>query len=141
MKRCYESESEIEDVVRGFESWLTPKDQFPHRSHLTVAVWFLRRSTFAEAVENMRTGLFNFLDHHGVNRLKYNETLTIFWMMMVEKSMERAGRDLPLVQITNAVVEALPGSHLALEYYSPDLLNSDEARSKWVEPDLKVLDA
>jgi len=135
----YNSESEIEAVIRDFESCLTGKDAFPHQSHLTVAVWYLRNSTFEEAIENMRAGLLSFLDHHGVGRQKYNETLTIFWMRMVNRSMEGVGIDLSLLDNTNAVIEVLVDSRLALEYYSPDLLNSDEAKSRWVEPDLKDL--
>src|SRR5258705_9263497 len=139
MNLYYKSEAEIEAVVRGFESCLIGKDQFPHKSHLTVAVWYLRNSTFEAAIESMRAGLLNFMNHHAVGRQKYNETLTIFWMRMVNGSMESGGMDLSLVETTNAVIEALVDSRLAFDYYSPELLNSDEAKSKWVEPDLKCL--
>lgn len=53
----YENEEEIEAVVTGFESCATAKEDFKHRNHLTVAVWYLLHSPAEEAVERMREGL------------------------------------------------------------------------------------
>ena len=62
----YQNEKEIAAVVAGFEKCTTGKDEFTHRSHLTVAVYYLRNSTPDQAFRKMRAGLFRFLDHHGV---------------------------------------------------------------------------
>src|SRR6185295_13705335 len=74
----YQSEREIESVVRGFESCETGKDEFKHRHHLVVAVWYLRTLSREAAVDRMRSSLLRFLDHHGVDRKKYDETITVF---------------------------------------------------------------
>ncbi len=68
----YSSESEIEEVVRGFETCVTDKAAFKHREHLTVAVRYLQTMDTQAAVDRMRVGLLRFVDHHGVPREKYS---------------------------------------------------------------------
>ncbi len=138
MTQHYENESEIEAVVEGFESCVTAKDDFTHRSHLTVAVYYLHNAQ-TEATEKMRAGLLRFLDHHGVGRAKFHETLTIFWIRTVSAFLERLDQKLPLLEMTNAVIESLGDSRSVFEYYSEELLRRDESRNGWVAPDLKDL--
>jgi len=139
MKENYKNRSEIESVVRGFESCVTDKDAFTHRKHLTVAVWYLSDSTFAAATEKMRGGLFRFLDHHGVGREKYNDTITIFWMKMIHNRLQGLDPQHSLVPVTNALVAMLNDPRLILQYYSEARLRSKEAGQGWVEPDLRSL--
>ena len=80
MAGYYKDVREIEAVVNGFESCTTAKDDFSHRSHLTVAAYYLHGSNELDATQRMRAGLLRFLDHHGVGRAKFHETLTIFWI-------------------------------------------------------------
>ncbi len=70
MKDHYQTEQEIEAVVAGFEKCTTRKSEFTHLSHLTVAVYYLRNFDAGQAFQKMRAGLFRFLDHHGVDRVK-----------------------------------------------------------------------
>ncbi len=133
----YKNVSEIEAVVSGFESCETSKEAFSHRSHLTVAVWYLVNLNQDEAKKSLRAGLLRFLDHHGVGREKYNETLTRFWLECVRGSMNGLSGNPGLLETTNAVIETLANSRLPLEYYSADRLWSEEARAGWIQPDLK----
>lgn len=135
----YQSEAEIEVVVKDFESCATAKEDFKHRDHLTVAVWYLRRSTPEESLNKMRSGLFRFLDYHGVGRAKYNETLTIFWIKLVEQVLGQTDRAASLVQSTNLVLERLADPAVVYGFYSEDLLKSESAKLSWVEPDLKSI--
>src|SRR3989442_12332162 len=79
----YQDIDEIEAVVRGFEGCSTGKDDFTHACHLTVAAWYLHNYTFEPAAARMRAGQFRFLDHHGIGQQKYNETITLFWLKVV----------------------------------------------------------
>jgi len=137
MKNTYKTVGEIAAVVSGFESCGTGKDDFKHREHLTVAVSYLSCSTQKQAADKMRIGLLRFLAHHGVGSEKYNETLTMFWVAMVRRTLAEIGSDSPLVGKCNRVIEALGNPALAFDYYSKELLWSDEARKACVEPDLK----
>lgn len=139
MTGYYKDVGEIEAVVEGFESCTTTKDDFTHRSHLTVAAYYLHCSNQAEATQRMRAGLLRFLDHHGVGRAKFHETLTIFWIRTVLAFLERLDRELPLLEVSNAVIESLGDSRLVFEYYSEELLRAEETRGGWVAPDLRDL--
>jgi len=135
----YNDVCEIEAVVEGFESCTTAKDDFTHRSHLTVAAYYLHSSNEPEATQRMRTGLHRFLDYHGVGRAKFHETLTVFWIRTVLAFLGRLDPKLTLLEKTNAVVGSLGDSHLVFEYYSEKLLWAGETRNGWVAPDFSDL--
>ena len=139
MSGHFNNEQEIAAVVRGFESCSTAESDFPHQSHLAVATWYLNNSTVSDALQKMRSSILNFLDHYGVEG-KYNETITLFWLIVVERFLQGLDAELSLLERTNAVIEALSDSQLMFEYYSRELLWSDQAMRAWVEPDLKSLE-
>ena len=133
----YQTEAEIEAVVRGFESCETDKGAFKHQDHLTVAVCYLQELSVADATNKLRESLLRFVDHHGVDRKKYNETITVFWLEVVAEELKSLPSDSSLVAKCNVVEEALSNAGLAMEYYSPELLFSEKAREEFVRPDLK----
>ena len=108
----YESEQEIAAIVTGFESCTTGVDDFSHRDHLTVAVYYLHNSTPEHAFQKMCSGLRRFLDHHGVGRAKYDEALTWKWIKLIDDTMAELTPDLPLPAVTNAVVDRFGKSRL-----------------------------
>ena len=108
----YSNEEQIRDVVEGFETCSTPKDQFTHREHLTVATWYLGHSTSTEALDQMRHGLLRFLDHHGVGRAKYKEQLTVSWMKLIERSIQQMPSGMSPVDQANAVLDQLGDSSI-----------------------------
>ena len=101
----YSSKSEIEDVVRGFETCTTDKSAFKHREHLTVAVWYLQTMDTKAAVERMRTGLLRFVDHHGVPREKYSEEVTVFWIELIAEKLRELAPTTSLVEKCNYVIQ------------------------------------
>lgn len=138
MSGYYQHQDELEAIVRGLETCTTPAADFPHRAHLTVATWYLADATLVDALDRMRASILNFLDHYGIEG-KYNETITRFWLLIVERCLQDQEPRRSLVERTNAVIEALSDSRLMFEYYSKELLWSEEAMRTWVEPDLKPL--
>ena len=137
MTHTYKSEAEIQEVVQGFESCITGKDNFSHQDHLAVAVWYLRQDE-AQAVNLMRASLHRFLDHYDC-RANYHETLTRFWMRLVQRALAGASPNQTLLDATNAVVSQLNDSRIAFDYYSKELVESVAAKERWIEPDLKKL--
>lgn len=110
MSRFYETEAEIEQIVAGFETCATPAADFHHREHLTVAVWYLQTLSRAETVNTMRTALLQFLDHHSVDRKKYSEEVTVFWVDAVATTLERISADASLVDKCNEVIDVFVSS-------------------------------
>ena len=139
MTRPYKQMSEIEDVVKGFESCTTAKDDFSHASHLTVAVFYLYDLSEREATEKMRAGLLRFLNHHGVGPAKFHETLTVFWIKLVRAFLLELDPKTSLLELTNRSLERFSNSRLVLEYYDEKRLFSDGARQGWIAPDLKPM--
>ena len=133
----YQTEAQIKAVVRGFESCTTDKAAFKHQDHLTVAVCYLQELTLEAATEKLRAALLRFVDHHKVDRKKYNETITVFWLELVAEALKTMPAESSLVEKCNSVIESFNDVGLAFEYYSAALLFSDRARETFVGPDLK----
>ncbi len=114
------------------------KDDFPHRDHLALAVWYSRDSNPTAALNSMRASLHRFLEHHGC-LANYHETMTVFWIKLVHETLSSLGAAGSLLEQTNAVVERLSDSRIVYEYYSKEMVESEAARRGWVEPDLKTL--
>jgi hypothetical protein len=100
----YESEDEIENVVRAFEACETGADDFRHPQHLAVAVWYLHTMDRDAALDRMRTGLLRFLDHHGVDKGKYSETVTVFYIDEIAEKLSQIEGS--IVDKCNAVLAA-----------------------------------
>jgi hypothetical protein len=115
MFKHYSTEKQIQDVVHGFETCTTAKDEFTHREHLTVATWYLCNANADEALDRMRAGLFRFLDHHAVGRTKYKEQLTVSWMTLVQNTLEQMNPNLSLVERTNNILDRLGDTRLVPE--------------------------
>lgn len=137
MGKPIETDEDVEQVARGFEACETSKDDFRHQDHLTVAVWYLQTMSIPAATDRMRASLFRFLDHYQIDRRKYHETLTVFWMEMVAKILASLAGGGSLGEQCRQVEKILCNKDLVLEFYSPELLWSDVARSSFVPPDKK----
>ncbi len=131
------TDSEILTLVDRFERCLLGKTDFPHRHHLTVASVYLFPGDFESAMARMRASLQRFAAHHGVSGL-YHETLTRFWLIQVNQRLDRS---LCLSQTVSSVIAAINDKNLAKRFYSEEILKSQVAREKWIEPDLLTLQA
>jgi hypothetical protein len=94
----------------------------------------------ASATERMRAGLFRFLAHY--KERGYNETITVFWLRVVRHFMEEAsaGEGRSMTEQANELTATYRDSRLIYDYYSKELLSTEEAKVGWVEPDLRSLD-
>lgn len=105
--------------LEAFERGEIANEDFHHASHLRLALACLEQSrSVDEAAARMVSALRRFAAAVG-HPEKYHHTLTLFWMAMVARLLDK---DLPL------------------EYYSRERLWSDAARIGWLEPDLQTLD-
>lgn len=102
----YQSDAEIENVVRAFEACEFGPDEFKHREHLVAAVWYVEMLGKEAALERMRSALLRFLDHHEVDRKIYSEEVTIFWIERVAQRLSELRAEISLVEKCNMIVES-----------------------------------
>ena len=57
------------------------------------------------ALDRMRSGLLRFLEHHGVDKGKYSETVTVFWIDKINEKLNELGPDVSLVDKCNTVLD------------------------------------
>jgi hypothetical protein len=108
---------------------------FHHASHLHVAwVYLDESSSVRQAANKMRNTLRRFAAAAGKPE-KYHETITLFWVHLLAHAASRAERLEDIVHANPQLLE----KNFPLAYYSPERLFSEEARTSWVEPDLKLL--
>lgn len=79
--------------------------------------------------------LLKFLRHNGVDVSKYHETMTRAWILAVRHFMEATASSDSSVSFIEQN-PAMLDSKIMMTHYSAETLFSDEARAKFVEPDL-----
>lgn len=140
----YRTAKEIEHFVKAFEACTLPKSLWTHHAHLTVALWYLTRQDLGEATLNIRYGIQRYNESCGVLMTRdggYHETITLFYIWAIGKYLEEAGRKRSLVRLREGLLESPLGDRkFPLTYYSKERLMSWEARTRWIEPDLKPLE-
>lgn len=132
----YLNEDAIREVVRKFEHCEYAPAEFTHARHLTVGCWYLCTLPADEALNRMRTHLQNFSAHHGKHG--YHETITRFWIKLLDDALRRQCDEDPVLDRVNAVVPLYPKEAL-FDYYTRERVMSDTAKREWVEPDLREI--
>lgn len=135
----YKSLTEIEDVVRRFETCAYAPDEFHHAQHLIVAFWYLKDGTQAQALERMRLSLLRFVNHHRLEQV-YHETITLFWLKIVGRFLKRCDNKRPLADLVNELIEDCGDPQLIYSYFTKVRLDSAEGRERWIEPDAPLGD-
>jgi hypothetical protein len=123
------------ELTRALERGEIANEDFRHASHLHVAwVYLTESSSMEQAANKMRDTLRRFAG--GARKPeKYHETITLFWVQLLSLAYA-ASHGERLEDVVHANPQMLE-KNFPLVYYSRERLFSDEARTSWVEPDLK----
>lgn len=139
----FDSDAELNDLVTTFEGGGTPEGGFSHQAHLAIALAYLARHGLDDAVSRMRAGLLTYLERNlgdaTAARVKYKETVTVFWLRLLAAELASTDPALPLHERVNPLLARFRDASIIRSYYSPDRLDSDEARDRFLEPDLRRL--
>jgi hypothetical protein len=110
-------------------------ESFTHRDHVRLAFAYARRGGVEAAVQGARR-IRGFAEAAGAPR-KYHETMTVGWARVVA----HLAVQWPALGFGEFVAAhpQLDRRDLLLSHYSRDLLFSDAARARFVEPDLLPL--
>lgn len=137
----YKTEADIKSLIAKFENCTLPRSEWNHQAHLTVALWYLNRYDEQEAINVIRQGIQGYNAAIGIQTTKdggYHETLTLFWIWMVNHYLSATQNKNSILETAIAVNNTYNDKYLPFQYYSRDLLMSWEARTNWVEPDLRA---
>jgi len=99
-----------------------------------VALSYLENLASNQARERMRERIRAFAAHHRAGNL-YHETLTTFWMRLLEHVAQTYDVDLPLCQRINLIVARWGTSAPVQAHYTRELIASKAARENWIPPD------
>lgn len=134
----HRTQTQIESLVQAFESATLPNSEFNHHAHLTVALWYLTRLPFVDAVTAMRTSIKHFAAAHQHDHL-YHETITLFWMKLARHYLDSVESELALPELVYGALQEIGNTQLMFKHYSHVRLFSSKARQSWIEPDLMPL--
>ncbi len=130
--------TQIESLVRDFESLTLPYENWTHRAHLAVAVYYVRTLSFDDALMQIRSCINAYNAARG-DPDGYNETITIMFMRRIASELKHKDCDATMHDEL-ARFEVLCGVDWLYRYYSRDLIWSSEAKKRWVNPDISELD-
>jgi hypothetical protein len=134
----FTSDPEVVSLVEAFETATIAASEFTHVAHIAVALSYLDTLSPDEALARMREKIRAFAAHHGVDNL-YHETLTTFWMRLLDHLAQSHYRELPLWHRINLIVACWGTAAPVEAHYSRELIKSKAAREGWIPPDRQPL--
>jgi hypothetical protein len=123
---------------RDFEAFRVAPADFDHRAHVRLAYVYLCEHSVKQSTELMKASLLAFLEHCGIDRSKYHETLTRAWVMAIRHFMERS----PAASSATDFIEHNPrllDPEIMLTHYSAEVLFSPGARAGFIDPDIDAI--
>jgi len=138
MTRKYETEKDIINLVKSFEDASIPREDWKHREHLIVALYYVAHHEVDTAIDKMRSGILNLLANGFkidlTKEMPYHETITVFWTRTLA-DFHTASNVNSLVAQAAEIADRFNKDYL-LKFYSRELLFSDEARARFIKGDL-----
>ena len=121
-----------EEFLEAFHSCRLKTSEFRHADHLRLAWLHLAREPFDTALDSVRSGIQAFAKHHKLSGL-YHVTITTAWMHLLATHEENSFEEFLEVN------ESRLSSNLLHRFWTPEILASRDARSRWVPQDRQEL--
>lgn len=134
---------ETERIARGLIDRTLPKSEWTHEAHLRAGLWHVINHGAVAALELLRARITAYNESVGTPNTDssgYHETLTRFYVTVIDRFLAGADRDLSLDQLAVRLIAEAGDRRLPLRHYSETRLFSVVARRSWVEPDLRPID-
>lgn len=134
----FDTEESLDSFLAAFEEGTWPGANWKHAHHLVMAACYVFAYGRDIALELARANIPKYNESQGGKNTEdsgYHETLTVFWIDRVAENIPKRCSRLDAVR--HVVSELAPKRDLWREYYSFDVVQSREARARYVAPDLK----
>ena len=128
---------ELESLVRRFENCTLPREEWTHRAHLSVAVWYLFQLPRKVATERIRAGIQRY--NTSLGNTGYHETITLSWVAIMAAFLHEASPEKTVAELATEAATRFAASDYLLRHFSKQRLFSETDRREWVEPDLDPL--
>jgi hypothetical protein len=125
------------EFLKAFHESTLSSEDFRHFGHLRLAWLVLRRHLLEDALPLLSGGIRQYASSKGASGM-YNETLTQFWVRIVNHSILTNPSAQEFEQFINTF-PILLNKQLPLNHWRRETLTSNRARSDWLEPDLRPL--
>ncbi len=124
--------------LAAFTAGEIANQDFHHRDHLRLAWIQIRRLGLPHALEAVTAAIRQFAAGHGHGD-RYHETMTRFWLLVVAMGISRH----PTLAFDKllAAEPHLLDKNLPYRHWSRERMGSEDARQRWVEPDLRLMPA
>jgi len=124
--------------LAAFTAGEIANQDFHHRDHLRLAWIQIRRLGLRRALEAVTAAIRQFAAGHGHGD-RYHETMTRFWLLVVAMGISRHST-LAFDELLAAEPHLLD-KNLPYRHWSRERMGSEDARQRWVEPDLRLMPA
>ncbi len=124
--------------LAAFTAGEIANQDFHHRDHLRLAWIQIRRLGLPHALEAVTAAIRQFAAGHGHGD-RYHETMTRFWLLVVAMGISRH----PTLAFDEllAAEPHLLDKNLPYRHWSRERMGSEDARQRWLEPDLRLMPA
>ncbi len=132
------SDAAFAELARQHEACTLPYENWTHRAHVAVALYYLQSMALETVIEKLRRNI------HAYNKAKgdgmgYNETITVVFMKKIHAELQ-SPQSLPSLVDELERLLAICTIDWLYHYYSPQLIWSEKAKQDWVDPDINALD-
>ena len=131
------------EMIRQFENGTLPKEQWTHKAHFIMALWYCSHQPLPLAIQSIKEGIKKYnLSVGGVNTdyAGYHETITVFYARLIVNYLFRANDPFRFETVlTDLDNQSFLAKDFPLNYYNKELLMSKEARKNWIAPDKQPL--
>ena len=140
------SDEYIDKLIQGFEAGTLTVDEWDHRAHLIMCLYYLYHLPYYEAVLKIKLGIIHSNKAIGIKESLdrgYHETLTHFWIWAIDAFCQQYKTNrTSLSRLVQSLLDSPYGKkYLPFFFYTEDLLFSNKARVTWVNPDRHPLSA
>lgn len=123
--------------INRFERCELPQEEWTHLAHVRVAWIALMSEPASRAIRRIREGILRYNTEVLNRRHKYHETVTVAFARIIAHRL-RSDESWP--EFERRIEDILAGDlPILMNYYTAERLMSAEARSRFIQPDLRPL--
>lgn len=135
--------AEIQLLLRDFNNQSIAKKSWTHEAHLIVALLYLKQYDYYDAICRLRSGIILLNKQHDTSNHAqggYHETLTIFWVTVVDFYVKKIPALTDIEIVNSFLASPLANKSLPFLFYEREKVLSSYCRAFFVDPEKLKMD-